>query len=179
MKRILYVVSAIALVMLLGSNLQAQSLGEAARQLRKDKHPQAKRVITNEDIRSAPTSSAAESPKTAESPADQEDKDKEKEKPAAERAAQLNSEWQGKVNDQKKVIAQLERELDVATREYKLRAAAYYADAGNALRDPKIWAEQDRKYQAEIADKQKQLADARQKLADLQEGARKAGAKVE
>lgn len=60
-------------------------------------------------------------------------------------------------------------------REYRLRAAAYYADAGNSLRDPKQWAEEDRKYQDDLKTKQDTLADAKQKLSDLQDQGRKAG----
>ncbi len=184
MKRILYLFSTIAVMLLLCSPLEAQSLGDAARELRKEKRPQAKRVITNEEIRSAGQTSAPAAPASTEKPAEpaaDKDKDKDKGKPAvtAEEVAKLNAEWRAKVNDQKKVISQLEREIDVAQREYKLRAAVYYADAGNALRDSKKWAEDERKYQADMADKQKQLSDARQKLDQLQEDARKAGAKVE
>ncbi len=69
--------------------------------------------------------------------------------------------------------------MDVAQREYKLKVAVYYADVGNNLRDPKKWAEDDRKQRAEIDAKQKALSDAKQKLADLQEQARKAGVRIE
>ena len=60
-------------------------------------------------------------------------------------------------------------------REYRLRAAAFYSDAGNRLRDSKDWDTQDAQYKQQIADKQKSVDDARQKLEDLQEQARKAG----
>ena len=79
------------------------------------------------------------------------------------------------VQRQKDEIARLQRELDISTREWKLRQAAYYADAGNQLRDPKAWADQERKYNDETSQKQQALADAKQKLDDLQEQARKAG----
>jgi hypothetical protein len=185
MKRILYVWLAAALMAIpLGALAQTQSLGQAARQLRREKHPQATRVYTNDDIASARESSAAATPAAGEAakPAAKEGGAEEaKGGPAitAGEVAKLNAEWQAKVTDQKKAISQLERELDVAQREYKLRTATYYADAGNALRDPKLWAEAARKYEAEIADKQKQLNEAKQKLEQIQEEARKAGAKVE
>lgn len=80
-----------------------------------------------------------------------------------------------KIEDQQKQITQLQRELDVAQREARLRAAAYYADAGTMLRDQGKFAEDSRKLQAEIDAKTQALADAKQKLEDLQEQARKSG----
>lgn len=67
------------------------------------------------------------------------------------------------------------RELDVLQREYQLRAAAFYADAGNRLRNQAVWDQEDAKYKEQIADKQKELDTAKQKLDDMQEDARKAG----
>jgi hypothetical protein len=65
--------------------------------------------------------------------------------------------------------------LDVTQREYQLRAAAMYADAGNRLRNSTDWDKQDSQYKQQIADKQKALDDAKQKLDDLKDGAQKAG----
>jgi hypothetical protein len=84
-------------------------------------------------------------------------------------------QWQDKIASQKDSIDLLSRELDVQQREYQLRAAAFYADAGNRLRNQAAWDQEDAKYKEQIADKQKALEDAKQKLDDLQEGARKAG----
>ncbi len=67
------------------------------------------------------------------------------------------------------------RELDVLQREYQIRAAAMYADAGNRMRNSADWDKQDAQYKQQIADKQKALDDAKQKLEDIQEDARKAG----
>ena len=61
-------------------------------------------------------------------------------------------------------------------REYQIRAAAMYADAGNRMRNSADWDKQDTQYKQQIADKQKSLDDAKQKLEDMQEEARKAGA---
>ena len=69
----------------------------------------------------------------------------------------------------------MSRELDVLQREYQLRAAAMYADAGNRLRNEGDWDKQDAQYKQQIADKQKALDDAKQKLEDMLEDARKAG----
>ena len=60
-------------------------------------------------------------------------------------------------------------------REYRLRAAAMYADVGNRLRNSVSWDKEDREYKQQIAEKEKAVADAKQKLDDMQESARKAG----
>jgi hypothetical protein len=83
--------------------------------------------------------------------------------------------WQDKVNSQKSEITLASRELDVMQREYQLRAAAMYADAGNRLRNEASWDKEDADYKQKIADKQKAVDDAKQKLSDIQEEARKAG----
>jgi hypothetical protein len=69
----------------------------------------------------------------------------------------------------------LQRELDVLQREYQIRAAAMYGDAGNRLRNSADWDKQDAQYKQQIADKQKALDDAKQKQDEMQEEARKAG----
>jgi hypothetical protein len=84
-------------------------------------------------------------------------------------------QWTDKLNNQKQQIDLLTRELDVAQREYQIRAAAMYADAGNRLRNQGDWDKQDAQYKQQIADKQKSVEDAKQKLTDLQEEARRAG----
>ena len=57
----------------------------------------------------------------------------------------------------------------------KLRAAAFYADAGNRLRNEATWDKDDAQYKQQIAEKQKAVDDAKKQLEDLQEQARKAG----
>lgn len=84
-------------------------------------------------------------------------------------------QWQGKITSQKDSIDLASRELDVLQREYQLRAAEMYADAGNRLRNSTQWDKQEAQYKQQIADKRKALEDAKQKLTDLQEDARKAG----
>lgn len=85
-------------------------------------------------------------------------------------------QWSDRIAAQKQQIDLLSRELDVLQREYQLRAAAMYADAGNRLRNQADWDKQDAQYKQQIADKQKAVDDAKQKLDDLREEARKAGA---
>jgi hypothetical protein len=90
--------------------------------------------------------------------------------------AAADKQWADKIAAQKDQIDLLGREFDVLQREYQLRAAAMYADAGNRLRNQGDWDKQDAQYKQQIADKQKALDEAKQKLEDLQEEARKAGA---
>jgi len=84
-------------------------------------------------------------------------------------------QWGEKIASQQDQINLLARELDVVQREYQIRAAAMYADAGNRMRNSADWDKQDAQYKQQIADKQKALDDAKQKLEDVQEEARKAG----
>lgn len=86
-----------------------------------------------------------------------------------------NKEWEQKIADQKAQIALAQRELDVLQREYRLRAAAMYADAGNRLRNQSEWDKEDADYKKKISAKQKALDDAKQQLEAMQEEARKAG----
>jgi len=95
------------------------------------------------------------------------------EEEAAKQAAW--KQWGDRLAKQKDEIDLLSRELDVLEREYKLRAAALYADVGNRLRNSADWDKQDAQYKQQIADKQKAVDDAKQKLDDMQEDARKAG----
>jgi hypothetical protein len=153
-----------------------ESLGELARQLRQSKRPSSARVITNDDIAMA----AAPAPEAAvEAKGDKSEKSDADAAPSADDKAKLAASFKAKADEQKKSIAQLERELDVAQREYRLKVAVYYADVGNNLRDSKKWAEEDRKQRAELDGKQKALADAKQKLADIQEQERKLGVRVD
>lgn len=166
---------------------QGQSLGDAARKLRQNKPAETSpKVITNDDLREAPLAPALPEAKSdsadAKNPADDKDKDKNAEAEKAKKTdpeadqAKLDKEWSKKIDDQKQKIADMAHELDLMQRENKLRAASYYADAGTRLRNQQSYAEEDRKYQKDIADKQKELDDAKANLADLQEEARKAGA---
>lgn len=153
-----------------------ESLGELARQQRQSKRSSSARVITNDDIAMA----AAPAPEAAaEAKGEKSEKGDAEGALSADDKAKLAASFKAKVDEQKKSIAQLERELDVAQREYRLKVAVYYADVGNNLRDSKKWAEDDRKQRAELDDKQKAIAAAKQKLADIQEQARKLGVRAD
>ena len=170
MKRILYLAT---LLGLLATCALAQDLAAVARQQRAQKKNTNVKVITNDDLQSSgqPVSTPSAAPAASDTAKDT----KKDEKTGVEADADKRKEFQEKADAIKKEIAQLQREIDVSEREYKLRAAVYYADAGNSLRDPKQWAEQERKYQADMADKKKALDDAKSRLAAVQDDATKAG----
>jgi hypothetical protein len=84
-------------------------------------------------------------------------------------------QWQQKINTQQSQVDLLQRELDVEQREYRVRAAAFYADAGDRLRNQTAWDKEDADYKTKIADKQKSLDEAKEKVTEMQEEARKSG----
>jgi hypothetical protein len=183
------------------------SLGDYARQVRKDPGTAAKpKVFDNDNLPrqdklsivgqpSAPEASNAGDAKAAQSdtvtPAGSDSKTSDSKGAAPEKAPLTSTkttpqddeqakqaavkQWSDKLAAQKDQIDLLVRELDVVQREYQIRAAAMYADAGNRMRNSGEWDKQDAQYKQQIADKQKSLDEAKQKLEDLQEEARKAG----
>jgi hypothetical protein len=178
--KITKVLAGIAVAGALSFSAYAQSLGDAAREARAEKPatPQTK-VFTNDNL---PTTGSISVLGTA-TPAPSASASDKAAKPAAaattapDPAAKQKEadKIKDQIESQKGEISRLERELDISTREWKLRQAAYYADAGNQLRDPAAWAATERKYNDETAAKKQALDDARQKLDDLQDQARKAG----
>lgn len=183
------------------SNSQGQSgssLGDYARQVRKDPGAPAKarpKVFDNDNLpvddklsvigeaRPATTAQSGSENKPADATASAaagDNKAPAKPKSPAEEAAEKKAaeakQWQDKIDAQKGQIDLSARELDVTQREYQLRAAAMYADAGNRMRNEAEWDKEDAQYKQQIADKQKALDDAKAKLDDIQENARKAGA---
>ncbi len=96
-------------------------------------------------------------------------------KSAKQQADDPNQVWKKKIDAQKKKIDDLARDLDLTQREYRLKAVAMYADAGNRLRNAAQWAKEDRDYKQQIDEKQKKLDSAKQELDNMMEDARKAG----
>lgn len=184
MRRIGYmlVVSALVLVSALAAVAQQESLGDYARAVRQEKRLPAKMVYTNDNLPTTttisvvgpPPATAEEKPaaeeKAADKPQDEKAKAEQKEgKTSENKAPQNEQEWQDQMSAQKKKIVDLEHDLDLAQREYKLQVAQYYADAGTQLRDQKAWAEQEAKFRADLADKQKQIDEAKAGLQDMEE----------
>lgn len=157
------------------------SLGDAARLARRHKPAPApgERVYDNDNLPGkgvVNTVGAAPSdqPAADQSASTSTDADKQK-TPSADDQKKVNGEWSGKITQQKEEISRLERELNVLQRESKINAAVNSADLGTRLGNNAKYAEQDRQYQEQIANKQKAVDDAKQKLSDMQEEARKAG----
>jgi hypothetical protein len=157
-----------------------QSLGDVARSVRKKKtqsEPTTK-VYDNDNLPKTETlsvvgpepASAAEQQAAAQQEAANKAAENEKRQQAASEIAQ-------KLDAQKAKIDALSHELDLDQREYRLRAAAFYSDAGVRLRDSAQWDKDDAHYKADIEAKQKALDDAKAQLTALQEEARKAGMK--
>ncbi len=131
-------------------------------------------VATDKSSEAKPADSTGNVPAATDKKSATETKAAATEDDQAKRQAALK-EWQQKLTAQKDQIDLADRELDVLKREYQIRAAAFYADAGDRLRNSAAWDRQDTQYKQQLADKQKALDDAKQKLEEMQEEARKAG----
>jgi len=190
MKRIMAVIAGAVLVLgtsagwAQSSSQTGQSLGDAARAARKKKaQPDGPvKVYDNDNLPTTETLSivgpepAAAGGQQASSPQTPEQKAQAK-AAAEEQKKQAATDMQKKLDEQNAKIAQLSRELDLDQREYRLRAAAFYSDAGNRLRNAAQWDKDDASYKTDIEAKQKALDDAKAALTGLQEEARKAGLK--
>ncbi len=186
MKRSLPIVILLALAVTLTVSAVAQSLGDLAREQRKKKGPASPttKVYTNDNlprttsltIVSGPGGSEAAAEPASSQPASRGAAASGKgETAAAADPAAAEAEWRARIGEQKSSVASLERELDLLQRENRLQGASFYADAGTRLRDEAKFAEQQRKFQADIAAKQQELEAAKQKLEDLREELRRAG----
>src|SRR6202022_2681439 len=175
---------------------QSQSLGDYARSVRKEEKKAPTKQYDNDNL---PTTDKISIVGNATEPADAQASSKEPSSEAnpgqgagasttpeaqpqdttkkadSSDSQKANDEWKQKLTDQKSKVDLLARELDVAQREYRLRAAAFYADAGNRLRNQGSWDKEDAQYKKDLAQKQKALDDAKKALSDAQEQARKAG----
>jgi hypothetical protein len=174
----------LSVLVLSAAAVSQQSLGDVARKARGQQKASASMTF-DQDSMSRPSGvvstvgqekqedatdkSAGQDAKAADTKgADKNTKDQKPEKAKSE-------DWTKKIDDQKKEIATLQRELDILQREQRLRAAAFYGDAGTQMRDQAKFAEDSRHEQEQIDSKKQSLDAAQQKLADLQEQARKAG----
>ena len=173
------------IILFTAAAIAQQSLGDAARAARAQKQRTAtnKPAITNDSLRSmgGPMTEATASSslpaadtskdatKSADKAADKSDKDEAAAK--EDQKKQLTED----LNKTKAELDQLTRELDVMQRENRLRAATYYADAGNRLRNEQQYAAADRQYQQDIQNKQSAINAAKAKLDGLREQARRLG----
>ncbi len=174
---------------------QAQSLGDVARKEKAKKAAEAhtSTVITNENINEHIDKSSDQTinfmkPKSnAASDATDREKDdvtagakdaKNKDEKAGDEAEKPDADLSAKIGDQKSKIDLLQREIDVAQREQRLRASTYYADPGSRLRDPQQFNLEQQKLTDGIAAKKKELDAATADLNKMKEEARKQGLKV-
>jgi hypothetical protein len=179
------------------SPTQQQPLGDYARAVRKDKKPPAAKQFnndnlpTNDNLSVVGSAGAAGDSQAGAAPsqtatnggadAGQSDK-KADDKPSSIKPGEspqdrqkTYDDWKDRIAAQKAKTDLLARELDVEQREYQLRAAAMYADAGNRLRNSGSWDKEDADYKKKIDEKKKTADDAKQELDNMQEEARKAG----
>ena len=92
-----------------------------------------------------------------------------------EQRQQVYDQWSQRISSQQSQVDLLQREFDVEQKEYRMRAAQFYADAGERMRNQAGWDKEDADYKSKIAEKQKALDDAKEALNNLQEEARKSG----
>jgi len=175
---------AIAALLLLGvgglgvKGAAAQSLGDYARAVRKNKPEPSStsRHFDNDNLPSNEGLSVVGPPPTSDANSASAAKADAVDSAAAAAERQKTAdEWKKKLDRQKDKIDSLNYELDLQQREYRLRAAAMYGDAGNRLRNAAEWDKEDAQYKTDVDGKQKAIAAARQELDEMQEEAHKAG----
>ncbi|MFZ3342535.1 MAG: hypothetical protein WA213_16755 [Terriglobales bacterium] len=157
------------------SQSSTQSLGDAARAARKNKpHAEtATHVYDNDNLPTTETLSVVGPAPSAQTSTGQQAAAQEAS--AAEQRQKTADDIQNKLDAQKAKIDQLSHDLEQDQREYRLRAAEFYNDAGNRLRNAGQWDKEGIEYRSDMDSKQKALDDAKTQLSDLQEQARKAG----
>jgi hypothetical protein len=199
MKRIAHVFLAeVVLAGVLGTlaGAQSQPLGDYARTVRKDEKKESVKKYDNdnlpttdkisivgnatestgaEDANPGPDANSAKPEDGATASTSESQTQPADNKADSSDAQKTNDGWKKKISEQQAKIDLLSRELDVTQREYRLRAAAFYADAGNRLRGSGTWDKEDAQYKQQIAQKQKAVDDAKKALDDFKEQARKAG----
>lgn len=85
-------------------------------------------------------------------------------------------DWKSKLSGQQEKINKISHELELLQREHQIKAAEFYANTAERVQNPNAFRDEDDKFKAKIADKQKELDDAKSKLTDMQDDARKSGA---
>jgi len=169
------------------ANPAGSSLGDYARALKKEKKPQATKQFDNDNLPRqdklsvvGPASDSTEASGAGASEQQAADASKAAMPSVTpgqsqQERQQVYDQWKDKISSQQSEIDSLAHELDLQQREYKLRAASFYGDAGERLRNQAAWDKEDTDYKQKIAEKQKALDDAKQKMSDMEEDARWAG----
>jgi hypothetical protein len=176
----------IATLLLLGiSGAVAQSLGDYARAVRKDKAEPSStsRHYDNDNLPTSQPLSVVGPPPAADANAAPEAGDakpKSSEKASAANPADAErqkaaEDWKTKIDEQQKKLDSLNHDLDLAQREYRLRVATQYDSEGNRIQNAGQWGKEDAQYRTDSEAKQKAIEDAQQELNDVQDQAHKAG----
>ena len=176
---------ALSLAWSLGTSAAAQqSLGEAARQVRKNKPSEpTTKVITNDDLSSnrtrvsadgsGPNSGEGENqPKPAEATGNDTAK-AEAEKAKTEEEKAKEQSLPEKISAERDKTTKLQGDIATLQEQIKQRASNYYGDAGTRLRDPKKYADDVQHDKDQLAAKQKELEEAKTKLGQLEDESRK------
>jgi hypothetical protein len=176
----------IATLLLLGISVaSAQSLGDYARAVRKDKAEPSStsRHYDNDNLPTSQPLSVVGPPPAADANAAPEAADakpKSSEKAAAANPANAErqkaaEDWKTKIDEQQKKLDSLNHDLDLAQREYRLRVATQYDSEGNRIQNAGQWGKEDAQYRTDSEAKQQAIEAAQQELNDLQDQAHKAG----
>jgi len=185
MKRTITMTWMAVVLLLLGVGAaSAQSLGDYARSVRKDKdksdtsaagrHYDNDNLPTNQKLSvvgpepgpsatSGPATPAAAPPAAADAKAAEEQRAK--------------NELQTQIDAQKEKVDSLTHDLDAEQREYRMRVIEFYSNPAEQKRLASKWGTDDSKYKSDLETKQKDIEAARQELEKLQEQGRKSGLK--
>jgi nucleotide-binding universal stress UspA family protein len=178
----------IAALLLLGiGGAAAQSLGDYARAVRKNKaEPNStSRQYDNDNLPTnqplsvvgpPPAADANAAPEAGDAKSKSSDKAAAVDPAAADAERQKAAEeWKKKVDSQQAKLDSLNHDLDLQQREYRLRVATQYDSEANRIQNAGPWSKEDTQYRTDSEAKQKAIDAAQQELNDLQEQARKAG----
>lgn len=158
------------------SNAAQPSLGEVVRKLQQNKATTpAHHDYTNDNLPHGTIVNVAGNATSAPDKVAAPDKTNNTQTDSKVDVKKVNADWSAKIAEQKKQIAGLEHELELMQREYQLRVASFYWDAGSRLRDDKKWTEEEQKHNDDVAERTAKLQAARDTLDQLREQARKAG----
>ncbi len=170
------------LLLLAASGAGAQSLGDYARAVRKNK-PATTSTARYFDNDNLPASDAVSVVGPA-APAADGNAGQAASAPAADPSADASERqkaadaWKEKLADKKAKVDALSHEIDIDQRELRLRTAAVNFDPDANVRNVQ-WPKEEAQYKVNIDAKQKELDAARQELDEMQEQAHKAGVAVE
>ena len=151
--------------------LPQQDVVAAARKAREAKKsaPKAKLVFTNDNIPTAPGSSA-----TTEAAAVPPDSKGTAAAPVEEKKGLDESAWRRRFDDARSKVATAEKELDIMQRELNLNQQQYYSDPNKTLRE-EFTRNTINKGRAGIDAKKLEVEQLKRALSDLEDELRKAG----